>query len=523
VAAWWLRKHTHAGLQNWLLDLNCGLAPREIGHTFRKVMSDNPTTIDRRKERVQTDIPGLDAVLHGGLLRQAVYMVRGKPGAGKTILANQLCFNHAARGGKVLYVTLLSETHERMLFNIGQLSFFDARRIPEQIAYLSAYTIYEQGGLKGLADMLRREARTGEASLLVVDGLVTVEESPLTSNDFKKFIHDMQIHASMQGATVILLSSAGGDPDGPEHTMVDGVIEVRDNRVGKRRERELEVTKFRGSDCLPGGHAFAISTRGITVFPRLESMLRDPDPGETDVPLKISTGIDDLDTALHGGLRASSTTVLFGPTGSGKTTLGLHFLNRSSAAERGLFFGFYETPERILQKASTLGLDLRSKVADGSVELAWHPTTERELDALGNRLVSTVRERGIKRVFVDGIDGFIGADADMDRIAHFFSALTNELRSHGVVSLYTQEIRELISPDVVLPLRGLSSLAENILLLRYVESTARLSRQLTVVKLRDSGHDERAHELRISEGGATLVPLGARREALHRVRRLWRR
>jgi KaiC/GvpD/RAD55 family RecA-like ATPase len=66
-------------------------------------------------------------------------------------------------------------------------------------------------------------------------------------------------------------------------------------------------------------------------------------------------------------------------------------------------------------------------------------------------------------------------------------------------------------------------LVENILLLRYVETSARLSRQLTVVKLRDSGHDERAHELQISERGATLVPLEARPRALNRVRRLWRR
>jgi circadian clock protein KaiC len=189
----------------------------------------------------------------------------------------------------------------------------------------------------------------------------------------------------------------------------------------------------------------------------------------------------------------------------------------------GLHFGFYETPDRLFQKASTLGLDLKGRVADGSLELLWHPPTERELDALGNRLVSAVRERGVKRLFVDGIDGFIGADADQDRISHFFSALTNELRSHGVTAIYTQELQALLSADVKLPLRGVSSLVENILLLRYVETATRLSRQLSVVKLRDSGHDEQTHELQISERGATLVPLGARPRAIHRVRRLWRR
>ncbi len=432
-------------------------------------------------------------------------MLRGKPGAGKTILANQLCFHHAARGGKVLYVTLLSETHERMLFNIGQLSFFEPSRIPDQIAYLSAYTILEQSGLKGLSEMLRRETRASEASLLVVDGLVTLEEAPGGANDFKKFIHDMQIHASIQGATVVLLSSAGTDPNGPELTMVDGVIDVRDNRVGKRRERELEVSKFRGSDNLAGGHAFRISERGVTVYPRLESLLRDPDPRSPLGPEHaIDTGVPALDVALRGGLRAGSSTVLFGPTGSGKTTLGLHYLNRATAHERALLFGFYETPERVLQKASRLGLDLNSKVADGSLDLVWHPPTERELDALGNRLVSEVRARKVKRLFVDGIDGFVGAAADTGRISHFFSALTNELRSHGVTALYTQELHELVGANVQLPLRGVSALVENILLLRFTEQDARLARVFSVIKLRDSGHDDRSHELRIDGNGATL-------------------
>ncbi|HEX5660471.1 MAG TPA: ATPase domain-containing protein, partial [Polyangiales bacterium] len=437
-------------------------------------MNESITTFDRRKERVQTGVPGLDAVLHGGLLRQAVYMVRGTPGAGKTILSNQLCFHHAARGGKVLYVTLLSETHERMLFNIGQLSFFEPTRIPDQIAYLSAYTVFEQSGLKGLSEMLRRETRAGDASLLIVDGLVATEESLPSRNDFKKFVHDMQIHASMQGSTVVLLSSVGAHASGPEHTMVDCVIELRDNRVGKRRERELEVTKFRGSDYLPGGHAFGISARGVTVFPRLESMLRDPDPRELAHPGKLSMGASSIDGALHGGLRTGSATVMFGATGTGKTTLGLQFLGHSSAGEPGLHFGFYETPERVLQKAATLGLDLRSKVADGSLALIWHPPTERELDALGDRLVKAVRARGVKRLFVDGIDGFAGAAADAGRIPHFFSALTNELRSHGVTALYSQELQELVSVELTLPLHGISALAENILLVRYAELEARM-------------------------------------------------
>ena len=61
---------------------------------------------------------------------------------------------------------------------------------------------------------------------------------------------------------------------------------------------------------------------------------------------------------LGGGLPAASMAALMGPSGTGKTTLGLHFLSGSSASEPGLLFGCYEPPERLRLKAETMGLSL---------------------------------------------------------------------------------------------------------------------------------------------------------------------
>lgn len=64
--------------------------------------------------RFSTGIPGLDTVFGGGFVEGASYIVQGQPGAGKTILGNQIAFATAAAGKKVLYVTLLAETHDRL-------------------------------------------------------------------------------------------------------------------------------------------------------------------------------------------------------------------------------------------------------------------------------------------------------------------------------------------------------------------------------------------------------------------------
>ena len=53
---------------------------------------------ERRAIRLPTRVPGLDTVMEGGLFVGAVYMVMGNPGAGKTILGNQICFEHVRRG-----------------------------------------------------------------------------------------------------------------------------------------------------------------------------------------------------------------------------------------------------------------------------------------------------------------------------------------------------------------------------------------------------------------------------------------
>ena len=98
-------------------------------------------------ERLATGIPGLDTVLGGGLFRTGVYMLHGQPGSGKTILANQICHHHVAQGGRAVYVTLLAESHARMLQHLRPLSFFDDSAIPERLSYLSAFHDLEAEGL----------------------------------------------------------------------------------------------------------------------------------------------------------------------------------------------------------------------------------------------------------------------------------------------------------------------------------------------------------------------------------------
>jgi circadian clock protein KaiC len=204
---------------------------------------------------------------------------------------------------------------------------------------------------------------------------------------------------------------------------------------------------------------------------------------------------------LLGGLPMATTTGLIGASGIGKTTIGLHYLSASSAAEPGLMFGFYETPERLCLKAQHQDLQVRAAVERGDVEMLWQPQRESLMDELAHRLIEAVRRRKVKRLFIDGLGGFLESATSPQRISRFFSCLTNELRALGATTVFTMEVPEIVGPVVKVPATGLSAMLENLIFLRFVERGSSLHRLVSVHKVRDSGHDPSMREFFITDRG----------------------
>lgn len=453
--------------------------------------------------RVPTGIAGLDPIMHGGLPVGAVFIVQGPPGAGKTIFANQICFNHAERGERAVYITLLAESHDRLLKHLGSMAFFRSDAYPSSIYYVSGFDKLARDGLNGILGFLAGEAKARQASLLVVDGLFVVEESSKSNREFRKFVNDVANLANLIGCTILLLTNSSRDSSSPEYTMVDGWIELTAPMKEYRAYRTLMVHKMRGSDFISGRHIFTISGAGITVLPRFETM-EGCVPGPDVAERRLSTGVPDLDTMMDGGLPCGSATLMLGPTGVGKTSLGLHFLSRCTAAEPGLIFGFYETFERLRRRARNYGIDLDALVATGALEMIWHPPTENLLDQLGYELLQAVRARKVARLFVDGIDAFSQSIIFQSRLPPFLTALSSTLRTDGVTTFYTMELPFLMGGEHRVSLGSISAVAENILLLRYAEREGRLQRTLSLVKVRESDFDPAVREFRITPQGVRI-------------------
>jgi circadian clock protein KaiC len=446
-------------------------------------------------------VPGLDELSHGGLWKSGIYVVLGSPGSGKSILANQISFHHVRNGGRVVYMTLLAETHARMLAQTQQMSFFDGSAVGSSIQYLNAFSAIESEGLPGLLEALRRAVRDHRADLLVLDGMVTASLISSSKLDHKKFINELQTWIGVIGCTAIFLSSATleGRTD-PEHTMVDGLIELRTVVPDMTAIRQLRIAKFRGSAFTEGYHHYLIGVDGIRVYPRFEAHALPSRSRQSDAGL-VSVGIPRLDRMLGGGLRGGSITLALGSSGAGKTTLGLQFLAAgASGGEPALHFGFYENPDDIRQKGDRFGFDFSGLRKRGLLDVAWHSPVEGILDVLAGELLDRVRKSGVRRLFVDGLVGF-KESGYQERVPGFFSALSNELASAGVTTLITEETRELFIQEVEVPTPGVSAIFQNILFLRQVETGAELVRLISVMKTRDTEHDRTLYSFDIRGDG----------------------
>ncbi|HYO52401.1 ATPase domain-containing protein [Archangium sp.] len=466
-------------------------------------------------KRVPTGSTGLDIVLNGGWMHGGTYMVTGAAGTGKTILGNQLCFSHVAAGGRAVFVTLLSESHGRMMTHLSGMHFFRREVIGQTLHYVSGYAPIKAEGLDGLARLLYRVVREHQATVLVMDGLLAVQDRATSQLAFREFLHALTVHNALAGCTTLVLTDQPERAADPQFAMVDGVLLLELRSAGLKAVRNLEVLKLRGGPQLTGRHTFEITNDGFVVYPRLES-LYPHQPEEVPEPeRRLGFGLPRLDEMLAGGVPALSSTLLFGSPGSGKTLLGLHFLAQgASQGESCLYFGFTETGPRLLAKAASMGLDLRPWVDTGRLMLETRAAVETLPDALAHELLNQVERHRVRRLVIDGLHAFVQETLAPQRISNFLTALLNALRARGVTALMTLQTPVLFGPLLEVNLEGVETIIDNIIFLRYVELRSQLYRMLSILKMRESHYEPALREFSISTQGIDVAETFESAEAI---------
>ena len=460
-----------------------------------------------QRSRLETGVPGLDVVLGGGLLKGGIYLLTGGPGTGKTVIANQICFHHAREGGRCLYVTLLAESHSRLLTNLQTLSFYDPSLLTDQFSYLSAAKSLHDGDI--LLDLIQQEVRRRNASLLVLDGLrVGFTRLNVSNSEQTAFFNRLAavLEFSECSAIVCALSQPGAIAS--EHALADALVELTQRRQGPHVWRELVVAKLRGGESLNGSHNFELDARGAVVYPRYESLVARMGQAPTVTTGRSRIGIPAFDAMLTGGLPNGTTTALIGPTGSGKTLLGLQFLRQGARdGERCLYFGFHDAPERIIQQGDGVGLELNTLRDTDVLDIVWKRSYETLIDPLVHQLVDHVLHRRVRRLFIDGIEGITHSQQLDDRRHSVCLALVQQLSLAGVTTLMSVE-SPLMKPEPDVEDTPWSACFGNIVILRAVERRGRLHREIRIIKMRNSDFNASVRGFTISNRGFEVTPLG---------------
>lgn len=459
-------------------------------------------------EKISTGVEGLDVLTNGGFLKGSAYIIQGPPGAGKTILANQFCYAHIREGGRAIYMSLLAESSARMLSYVSQMSFFDQSAVPGRLEYISAYGTLEREGLPGLLKLVQHELKRHQATAMVLDGTF-VAQSVASEQEFRSFIHSLQGVAGMSNAVLVMLTHQAREASSPEHTMVDGWIEMSNDVAGYRSVQSIHVRKHRGSKIIGGKHQLRISHKGIEVFPRIEACINPVVPSAS-VSDTISTGLEEFDQILGGGLPAESATLVLGPTGSGKTTLGLHFISQASPESPALMVSFYETPPRSLLRAGHLGYALDEAISKKWLQMLWLSPPDMIVDEVAHTIVRQATAIKAKRVFIDGVVALRDNILYRERLPYFINGLSLKLREIGATVLYAQESIEL-EIDKAMPGDELSAMVDNLIVFNISRHTQAISRYISIIKMRDRNFDPRTQEYHIGVRG---VAFGADRRLL---------
>jgi circadian clock protein KaiC len=338
-------------------------------------------------------------------------------------------------------------------------------------------------------------------AIIVIDSFKAVHDLAKTTAEMRRLVSALAGALSAYETTVFLLGEYTQEniETYPEFAVADSIVQLERNPLGARDERYLRVLKLRGSGYLEGQHAFRITDRGLRIFPRLVT----PDfRNYTPTIERTSTGIEGLDALVGGGVWRGSTTLVVGPTGSGKSTMGLQFaLEAIRQGEPALFVNFQENPAQVERMVRSLGTDPRDAAKRGFFHLYASPV-ELQIDSVIIDVFNAIEKNGVRRVVIDAVGDLITAASDPKRLHDFMYSLVQHFVVRNVTSMLNLESVSGVTGSSDEEQRW-SYMSDNVLVLLRGDAGA-TDRTLRVIKTRNSDHDASVHGMEIRRTGVHI-------------------
>jgi len=454
---------------------------------------------------LETGVSGLDAVLGGGLPEYSFTMVAGSPGAGKTTLVQQFIFANASPERPALYITVLGEPTLKLLRHQQQFSFFDIGRVGKDIHFVNLGDAVINGDLEELLAAITAEVTRLRPAFVVVDSFRAIARVARGNAlaELEHFVQRLAIQLTTWEVTSFLVGEHHEvEWDNPVFTVADVIIWLTQAVDHNSIVRKVQIVKVRGQASMPGLHTFRMSHDGLQVFPRLLDLR--PGQEEPRPDTRLSTGIIGLDEMTGGGIPSGDVVLVAGPTGSGKTTVAMQFVNAGlRAGEAAVVAVFEERPREYLLRASGLGgADFDKALSEGRFEVVYLRPLDLSVDETMQELRDTVKRLGATRLVIDSLSGFEVALAPTFRndFRESLYRLLGMMTSTGVTVMMTNEI--IGGPGEHQFTRyQMSFLCDDIILNRFVEIDSEYRRVIVVLKMRRSRHERGIRSFDVTSRG----------------------
>ena len=259
-----------------------------------------------------------------------------------------------------------------------------------------------------------------------------------------------------------------------------------------RHVRAAEVARHVVDDVAQGAvgaesHVAQVEAQGLAAEHRLEFKR------ET-----VSSGIDELDSLLGGGLDRGTTNLILGAAGTGKSTMALQYAAQMAAnSERCMVFTFDETLGIMLARARALGLDLQKHIDRGFVTAQQVDPAELSPGEFAVRVRNGVQAGG-KLVIIDSLNGYLNAMPGENYLSNQLHELTSYLNQQGVVTILIMAQHGLVAA-VEAPM-DLSYLADTVINMRYFEAGGHVKQAVSVIKKRSGPHEKTIREFKLEAG-----------------------
>lgn len=458
-------------------------------------------------QRVSTGIDGLDAVLDGGFLPAKSYLLSGAAGTGKTTIGWHFLCAGVAAGESVLFITFgepeddLRQNATRTGFDVSKVTFVDGSPSSDLFTSVESYDVFSPAEVERepLSKSIIDAVDQNKPDRIFVDSISHLRYLSRDAAQFRKQTLSFLRYLTATDALVLLASEASeGNSDDDLRFMTDGVIELGQSK----RAGTLSVKKFRGSAYRKGDHSLILGARGATVLPRLVPEEHRMSFERTTLPF----GVAALDELLHGGIERGTVTLLTGPSGVGKTTLGVQFMKEAaSRGHRTAIYTFDESTDTLVRRAESTNTKVRQMMERGTLAVTEIEAMRYGADEFAAMVREDVERNQTHIVMIDSLSGY-RLSVDRDELSERIHALCKYLQNVGVTVVLVNEMQDV--NDFRISEAGISYLADNVLYLRYVErgegDVSRMRKGIGILKKRLSDFENYMMEYRITAKGFTM-------------------